>query len=127
MYAELRDELINYLRELPEIKKALPYRGELEEDGEWIPVMPAAFVNFVSIIPTSHMANLAVARYRYTADIYVADRDDCGPVTESVVSSLENTDITVGDDDNYQIKIVEIRHVGYIRSVEVWMIKINLL
>ncbi|MBK9333853.1 MAG: hypothetical protein IPM96_15960 [Ignavibacteria bacterium] len=126
MITEIRDDLVNFLRGLPEIAKANIYRGELESDGEWHPVMPAAFVNFTVINPKVYLSNSKTGRYKYSAEVYIADRNDCAPVTEEVAVNLNDASITV-DDDIWQIKIIEISLIGYLRSVEVWRVKIELI
>lgn len=126
MITEIRDDLVNFLRALPQIKKANIYRGELESDGEWHPVMPAAFVNFTIIYPTVYFSNSKIGKYKYSAEVYIADRNNCAPVTEEVAINLNDTSITV-DDETWQIKIIEISLIGYLRSVEVWRIKIELV
>ncbi len=126
MITELRDELINFLRDLPEIKKATRYSGELEQEGEWNPVMPAAFVNFTVIRAAVVLANATIGKRRYAADVYVIDRIDAGAVTETVANELDQADITNGD-EYWKIKIVEISLIGYLKAAEVWRLKIELI
>ena len=127
MIKELRDELISFISSIDGVNRCAVYKGELEEDAEWNPVMPSAFVNFTVIRPVSYAANnKAIGRNRFAVEIYVADRIECAELAETITNELDLSEITL-DDDIYQVKLNEISHLGFIRSVEVWRLKIELL
>ena len=82
MIKELRDELISFISSIDGVSRCSKYKGELEEDGQWNPVMPCAFVNFTVIRPASYAADArAIGRNRFAADIYIADINDCAELT----------------------------------------------
>lgn len=126
MLKDIRAELIDFLRGIPGIIKSDTYRGEFEEDGEWVPVIPCALTNFTLINPSVITADTVIARNRYGIDIYIADRTDAAQITEYVSEEINGSDITI-DDNIYRIKIVEIGLLGFIKSIEVWRIKIQLI
>lgn len=127
MIKELRDELISFISSISGVNRCSKYKGELEEDGDWNPMFPCAFVNFTVIKPMSYKADArAIGRNRFAVDIYIADRDDCAELTEIISNELDGSEVAL-DEDIYQTKIIEISLLGYIRSVEVWKLKIELL
>lgn len=126
MLKEIRADLVEFLGDIPGISKADIYKGEFEEDGEWVPVIPCAFVNFTIVRPSVGNADLTIARNRYGADIYIADRTDAAQITETVIDELSITDITIND-NCFRIKITEVSLLGYIKNIEVWKIKIEVI
>jgi hypothetical protein len=126
MLKELRNDLISFISSIPGVNRCTKYRGELEEGSEWNPVFPSSFVNFTAVTPLSHSADSRmIGRNRFAAEIYVADRHDCADLTETITNELDATEITLGE-NIYQVKLIEISLLGYVRSVEIWKLKIEL-
>lgn len=128
MIKELRNELITFISSTGYVERCSTYRGELEEDGDWNPVFPASFVNYTVIRPASHSADSRmIGRNRYALDIYIADRNDCAETAELITNELDASEITLIDDRIYRVKILEVSLLGFIKAVEVWKLKIELI
>lgn len=127
MIKELRDELVTFISTITGLAKCDRYNGEFEEGAEWYPSLPCAFVNFLSIKPVSYSADARIlGKNKFAVDIYVAGKYDSSEIAELITNELNEAEIEA-DDYFYKIKISEIALLGFIKSVEVWKINIELI
>lgn len=126
MLKEIRTDLVEFLGNIPGIRKSDIYKGEFEEDGEWTPVIPCALTNFTVLKPSVVNSDVTIARNRYGADIYIADKFDAAEITEDAADELGGADLSISD-NIFRVKIIEISLLGYIKSIEVWRIKIEII
>lgn len=127
MIKELRDELITFISSVANLAKCDRYKGEFEENAEWNPMLPCAFVNFISIKPVSYSASAGIlGNNKYTVDIYVAGKYDSSEIAEAITNELDEVEIEIND-YSYKVKISGIALLGLIKTVEIWKINVELI
>ena len=108
---------------LAEVKE---YEGELENDGEWIPALPAALVEMTGKRPAAETSDGKIVRYSYGLRVYVAGEygQTSGDVLDMVDAVLDKMeDLTLNySGECHDANLVEMRLEAKDKAIKIYAI-----
>lgn len=127
MINEIKGLLVEMLtNEIDSIKYSEEYRGELEEDAEWIPVFPIGFVQIGNVSPIYPTDDRMSVGDKVAVTIRVGNEYDASSEGYDVYDYFRNRIVETEEGQKYWIVVKQMTPGGWIKRVNTFNVMLEI-